>query len=103
MEIISGRDKFDFDKFIEYYDYEACEIEQDEDDDWDEEIRSREEQISAGPPSNCNSLANHGNKSARSPVSTLPKSVQDSLDGLANLYGQSKKYIKRLANHPKLN
>ena len=58
LETVSSRDKFDFDKFIEYYDYEACEIEQDEDDDWDEEIRSREEQISAGPPSNCNSLAN---------------------------------------------
>lgn len=51
FENISQKDKYDFEKFIHYYDFEDCEEEQEKDDDYDEQLRQQEERISAGPPS----------------------------------------------------
>ena len=39
LQAISPHDKFNFDSFIEHYDYETCENEQDVDDDWEEQVR----------------------------------------------------------------
>lgn len=36
FENISSKEKYDFERFIDYYDYEACEIEQEQDDEYEE-------------------------------------------------------------------
>ena len=39
FENISSKEKYDFERFIDYYDYEACEIEQEQDDEYEEQQR----------------------------------------------------------------
>ena len=43
LQSIHPKDKYDFEKFIDYYDYETCELEQEHDDEWEEQQKSREE------------------------------------------------------------
>jgi hypothetical protein len=49
LEELCSSDKYNFDAFIEFYDYEECEIEQDLDDEY--EIQEEEKGRVAGPPS----------------------------------------------------
>ena len=48
LEELYSSDKYNFDSFIEYYDYEDCEVEQDLDDEY--EIEEEEKSRVAGPP-----------------------------------------------------
>lgn len=89
FENISCKEKYDFENFIEFYDYEACEQEQEEDDDYEEQQRKQDDQVSAGPPSTLQNRRKE-NPSPRTPLhannelnQTLAKSVQDSLDEIA--------------------
>jgi hypothetical protein len=49
LEELYSSEKYNFDEFIEYYDYEECEEEQDMDDEY--EIQEEEKSRVAGPPS----------------------------------------------------
>ena len=69
-------ERYSFDDFIEYYDYEECEEEQTADDEYEYKMEeSQQISGSAGPPSHPNEPAG--------PV--LAKSVQDNLDGISEI------------------
>ena len=76
LEELYSSDKYNFDEFIEYYDYEECEVEQDLDDDY--EIQEEEKSRVAGPPSQNQEIK---------PI--VAKSVQDSLDGISDIFSKS--------------
>ena len=74
-------ERYSFDDFIEYYDYEECEEEQTADDEHEYKMEeSQQISGSAGPPSHPNEPAG--------PV--LAKSVQDNLDGISEILGRQK-------------
>jgi len=74
-------ERFSFDDFIEYYDYEECEEEQNADDEYEYKIEE-DQQISgsAGPPSHPHEPSG--------PI--LAKSVEDNLDGISEILGRQK-------------
>lgn len=73
--------KYSFDDFIDYYDYEECEMEQDADD--EHELQVNEKSQVAGPPSQIPPKSANAN-----PV--LAKSVEDNLDGIGEILGRQK-------------
>jgi hypothetical protein len=76
LDELCKSDKYNFDEFINYYDYEECEEEQDLDDEF--EAQEEEKTRVAGPPSQNQE---HG--------LSLAKSVFDSLDGLSEIFQRS--------------
>ena len=81
LKEIFGFDKisqeYNFDEFIEYYDYEECELEQKEDDKYETELQKMPSHrlINVLPPPTL--------PSDRASQPQLAKSVIDSLDGIA--------------------
>ena len=91
---------FNLDEFIQYYDYEDCEIEQERDDEWEFEMEKQQNNPSdrdkvysvvtaADPPLN-DTIINTSSEE------TLAKSVLDSLDGIGKVMQRSGKKFQKL-------
>ena len=118
LDYLSSRERYDYESFIEYYDLEDCEQEQDNDDEYEAAVlaerKRQEEQLkrSAGPPSEAQARATNSNgvRIAGDTIEVndahdiMPKSIQDSLDNIQEiLQRQGKKISQRYPRNNKLN